>query len=147
MTGGATKPFATGRCQCGAVTFSIAGPPVTMGHCHCKDCQRVSGAGHLSNARFRSEDVTLKGATATYAVKADSGNTATRHFCPTCGSRLFSENSARPGFMNFHVGTFDDTTWFAPQWVIYTDRRAAWDTTTDAVPNYPGMMPIPPPQK
>ena len=46
------KPFATGRCQCGAVSFTVAAAPVTMGQCHCKDCQRVTGTGHISLARF-----------------------------------------------------------------------------------------------
>ena len=49
------KPFATGQCQCGAVSFTIAAPPVTMGQCHCKDCQRVTGTGHISLARFKRE--------------------------------------------------------------------------------------------
>ncbi|MEI9901575.1 MAG: GFA family protein [Hyphomicrobium sp.] len=48
--------------------------------------------------RFHQQDVTFKGETRSYAVTADSGNTITRHFCPTCGSRLYIESSARPGF-------------------------------------------------
>ena len=91
------KPFATGQCQCGAVSYTIAAPPLTMGQCHCKDCQRVTGTGHISLARFNRSDVTIEGTTKTFAVKADSGNINTRHFCPDCGSRLFGENSALSG--------------------------------------------------
>jgi hypothetical protein len=135
------KPFATGRCQCGAVSFSITAPPLVMGQCHCKDCQRASGTGHMSLARFRRDDVTITGETKTFPVKADSGNTNTRHFCPTCGSRLFGENSAFPGMINVNVGTIDDNGWFAPQRVLYSKRRPVWDITTDAVPNYADMPP------
>ncbi|WP_291003259.1 GFA family protein [Hyphomicrobium sp.] len=134
-------PFAQGRCQCGAVSFSVAAPPVTMGQCHCKDCQRASGTGHMSNARFRRLDVTISGETKTFAVKADSGNVNTRHFCPTCGSRLFGENSGRPGFMNVAVGAFDDHTWFDPQWVLYKNSQPLWDITAEDVPCYDGMPP------
>jgi len=55
------KPFGTGRCLCGAITFTVAAVPVTMGQCHCKDCQRATGTGHISNARFRCEDVSVSG--------------------------------------------------------------------------------------
>jgi hypothetical protein len=135
------NPFATGRCQCGAVSFALAAPPVTMGQCHCRDCQRTTGTGHISNARFKREDVSISGETRTFAVKADSGNINTRHFCPTCGSRLFGENSARPGFMNVTVGTIDDTSWFEPQWVFYKKRQPMWDITTEDVPCHDGMPP------
>jgi len=110
-----------------------------MGQCHCRDCQRTTGTGHISNARFKREDVSISGETRTFAVKADSGNINTRHFCPTCGSRLFGENSARPGFMNVTVGTIDDTRWFEPQWVFYKKRQPMWDITTEDVPCHDGM--------
>jgi hypothetical protein len=128
------KPFATGRCLCGAITFMVAAAPVTMGQCHCKDCQRATGTGHISNARFRCEDVSVSGETKTFPVTADSGNINTRHFCATCGSRLFSENSARPGFINVHAGVFDDHAWFEPEWIFYKKTQPRWDITTEDVP-------------
>jgi hypothetical protein len=135
------KPFATGRCQCGAISFTIAAPPAGMGQCHCKDCQRASGTGHMSLARFKRWDVTIEGETKTFAVTADSGNINTRHFCPNCGSRLFGENSAYPGMINVTAGAMDDNGWFAPQRVLYTKERPTWDMTTEDVPNYDGMPP------
>ncbi|MEM9764886.1 MAG: GFA family protein, partial [Pseudomonadota bacterium] len=33
----------TGRCLCGAVQFSIAGPVSAPIACHCRECQRQSG--------------------------------------------------------------------------------------------------------
>jgi hypothetical protein len=135
------KPFAAGRCLCGAVSFSVAAAPVTMGQCHCKDCQRSTGTGHISNARFRRDDVAINGETKTFAVEADSGNTITRRFCPTCGSRLFSENSARPEWLTIAVGAFDDHTWFDPQWVFFKKQQPLWDITTEDIPCYDAMPP------
>ncbi|MDQ8698867.1 GFA family protein [Hyphomicrobium sp. LHD-15] len=117
-----------------------------MAQCHCRDCQRASGTGHMSNAIFKLADVEIVGETASYASEADSGATLARHFCPTCGSRLFSVNSARPWLIIMAVGAFDDTRWFKPQMVLYTKSRAAWDHTTDQVPNFEGMPPPPPPK-
>ena len=119
----ADKPFATGRCLRGAVTFALRGQPVGTGQCHCKDCQRASGTGHMSLAFFKREDVEMKGDTRSFAVKADSGNINTRHFCPSCGGRVFGENSARPGLMGISVGAVDDNEWFRPQRVVYIKSK------------------------
>jgi hypothetical protein len=134
-------PFATGRCLCGDVTFTIKAEPVGTGQCHCKDCQRSSGTGHMSIVRFRESDVELRGQTASYAATAESGNINTRHFCPRCGGRLFGHNSAFPGILNFAVGCIDDNNWFKPDRVVYAKDRPAWDVTSTAVPNFDRMPP------
>lgn len=139
------EPFASGRCLCGGVTFSVSAAPIAMGQCHCVDCQRATGTGHVSNARFRADDVSINGETKTFAVTAASGNTNTRYFCPTCGSRLFTETTLRPGLINVHAGVFDDHTWFDPQWVLFKSAQPVWDITTEEVPCYEGMPPPPPP--
>ena len=33
-----------GGCSCGAVRYQCDGEPVMAAHCHCRDCQRSSGA-------------------------------------------------------------------------------------------------------
>ncbi len=133
--------FATGKCLCGAVTFTLHGPPVGTGQCHCKDCQRASGTGHMSLARFKTEDVDMSGETASFAVTADSGNVNTRHFCPKCGSRLYGENSAFPGIKNISVGCVDDNNWFVAGRVVYAKDRPAWDVTPTDIPNFDRMPP------
>ena len=136
-----SKPFATGHCLCGAVSFVLHGAPIGTGQCHCKDCQRASGTGHMSIARFHKADVEMQGETTGYAVTADSGNVNTRHFCPKCGSRLFGENSGFPGVVNVSVGCVDDNNWFVPGRVVYAKDRPAWDATSTDVPNFERMPP------
>ena len=137
------ETFATGHCLCGAVSYTIKGEPMRMAQCHCKDCQRASGTGHMSLAFFKAEDVEITGETASYGATADSGNTNTRHFCPKCGSRVYGENSARPGIVGISVGCTDDNEWFAPQAVVYASCRPGWDVTSEDIPNFETM---PPPQ-
>src|SRR5947209_2940052 len=120
----ANETFAQGHCLCGAVSYTISAKPIRMARCHCKDCQRASGTGHMSLAFFKKEDVAIRGTTASFASTADSGNANTRHFCPVCGSRVYGENSARPGIVGITVGCLDENDWFAPQAVVYTGRRA-----------------------
>src|ERR1700756_56299 len=112
------EAFGQGGCLWGAVSYTISAKPIRMAQCHCKDCQRASGTGHMSLAFFRKDDVAVTGATKSFPVTADSGNTNTRHFCPQCGSRIFGENSGRPGMVGVSVGILDDNSWFAPQRVV-----------------------------
>jgi hypothetical protein len=142
----ANETFAQGHCLCGAVSYTIGAKPIRMAQCHCKDCQRASGTGHMSLAFFKKEDVAIRGTTASFASTADSGNINTRHFCPVCGSRVYGENSARPGVVGITAGCLDENDWFAPQAVVYTGRRAPWDKTAQDVPNFERMPPPPPPR-
>ncbi len=132
----AAEVNATGGCLCGGVRFAVKGTPIRMAQCHCLDCQRASGTGHMSNAIFREEDVQVTGATQSFASTADSGNVLTRHFCPTCGGRVFLYSKARPGLIVMAAGAFDDSSWFKPEVVLFTKRRPHWDITTGDVPNF-----------
>ena len=42
----------TGRCNCGAVTYEVTAPLTGASYCHCKRCQRRSGAAASANARI-----------------------------------------------------------------------------------------------
>lgn len=116
-----------------------------MAHCHCRDCQRVSGSGHMSIAFFKAEAVSVDGETRAFTVTAESGNRVTRHFCPTCGSRVFIENTGRPGLIGIAAGSMEDQSWFSPQFVLFTRNRAAWDATPTDIPNFEGASPPPAP--
>ena len=118
---------ASGGCLCGAVRYEIDGEPVFSAHCHCRDCQRATGTGHVSVSGFRREAVTITGETRGFTVKGDSGQGITRFFCPVCGSLLYSAPEAMSGMINVTAGTLDDPSVFQPQASIYTKDRHAWD--------------------
>ena len=142
-----SKPaFATGRCVCGSVTYTLHAEPARMAQCHCKGCQQSSGTGHMSLAFFREADIEIQGETREYGATADSGNINYRIFCPTCGSRLFNRNSARPGVMGVTAGTLDDNSWFKPQAIVYHKDKPVWDLMASDIPMF-DTMPPPPPTK
>ena len=118
---------AAGSCLCGQLKIEVDGEPLVMSHCCCKDCQKASGGGHMTIARFAEKDVRISGAYTTYGVVAKSGNTNYRHFCPVCGGRGFGTNSGRPGQINVSVGIFDDSSWFTPRAAIFMCDHREWD--------------------
>lgn len=117
----------TGQCHCGDVTYKISSKPVKMAQCHCNACRRITGTGHNVQAFFKLDSVEIVGKTSTHQSKADSGNIRTRHFCPNCGSRLFSYNSGVPNIVGISAGSFDDSSWFRPEVILYNSERPVWD--------------------
>jgi hypothetical protein len=123
----------SGHCHCGAVSYTIKGEPARMAQCHCNACRRTTGTGHNVQAFFPRDQVTITGETKSYESTADSGSSRRRHFCPVCGSRLFSDNSRSPDMIGIAVGTFDDSGWFKPQAIVYSAERPSWDFVDPAV--------------
>lgn len=126
----------TGRCLCGGCAYEIDGEPVVVAHCHCVDCQRLSGAGHSTGAMFAQEGVRLVGPVASYDLASESGATVTRLFCGTCGSPLFGRNTDMPGFMTVTLGTLDDTDGLTPQVAIFARTRRGWDVMDPSLATY-----------
>ena len=48
----ASKPVLTGGCQCGAVRFALTAAPDKVSICHCRVCQKASGAPFASFAEI-----------------------------------------------------------------------------------------------
>ena len=125
-----------GHCLCGACTYVINGDPVVVAHCYCRDCQRLSGAGHSTGAMFADADCTLSGSPLSFSLPSDAGNIVTRIFCGTCGSPLFGKNNGMPGFMTVTLGTLDDPDALTPQVAIYTRTCRQWDVIDPNVASY-----------
>lgn len=128
-----------GSCHCGAVTFEAEAPPVRMAQCHCTACRKATGTGHIVQAFFKREAVTISGETTGHESPADSGSLRTRHFCPTCGSRLFAENDKNPAVIGIAVGAFENSEWFKPEVILYNDERPIWDTIDTEIPLHDKM--------
>ncbi|WP_428668660.1 GFA family protein [Reyranella sp.] len=120
----------TGGCLCGALRYRAEGEPLLQGLCHCRNCQRMSGAGHAGFICFAEDAVTVEGETRSYASTGGSGTIATRYSCPTCHSVVFGRAEAMPGRINLYAGSLDDTSQFKPQVAIFTRSRPPWDDSS-----------------
>jgi hypothetical protein len=125
-----------GRCLCGSVRFHALGDPVIVAHCHCEDCQRLTGAGHSTGAMFPAARFELGGDFREYELISDAGNTVTRVFCPRCGSPILGRNTAMPGFVTVSLGVLDDSSGFVPSVAIFARNRKPWDAMDGTVATF-----------
>lgn len=129
----------TGRCHCGAISYTAEGDPAHHALCHCGDCRRWSGAPLSGWIAWEDSKVTVTGEPATY----HSSPGATRQFCPACGTGLFYRNPAvLPGLVDIQSGTLDDPEALPPGAQIMVRDRLTWTPTIGALPEfntYPGM--------
>lgn len=115
----------TGGCLCGNVRITASGRPYRVGLCHCLDCRKHHGALFLATAIFPEDAVTIEGETGAYAG---------RHFCPRCGSSVFSRSDDE---IEVHLGALDAPDRFTPTYELWTIRREAWLPPFPLARHYP----------
>jgi hypothetical protein len=104
----------TGGCLCGSVRLEARGRPYRVGICHCLDCRKHHGAVFHASAIFPETAVTVAGETCDYAG---------RHFCPRCGSSVFSRTDDE---IEVNLGSLDEPDRFTPTYELWTIRRESW---------------------
>jgi hypothetical protein len=103
-----------GGCLCGAVRVVAEGPPLRVGICHCRDCQRHHGAPFYAAAIWSGSAVTVTGKLHSFRG---------RGFCPVCGSSVLARTGEE---VEVHLGALDDAVGLVPGYECWTIRRAHW---------------------
>lgn len=116
-----------GGCACGAIRYQSRDEPQFSFHCLCRQCQRVTGAGHASQFAVRADSVSIQGQLRFYKLTADSGNTVSSGFCPNCGSPVLKQSSGCPELLFIHASTLDHPSLFKPQKVVWSSGKQPWD--------------------
>ena len=93
----------SGKCLCGAVTFTVTSASKHVGACHCGMCRKWSGGILL--ALEGSTDLKISGEDNLSVYK--SSDWGERIFCKTCGSNLFWR-SPTFGTTEVMAGAIDD---------------------------------------
>lgn len=133
----------TGRCACGAVTAVIEGAPLAVRQCWCRQCQQVAAGSPTNNAMFRLEDVQLRGSLATRVYVAASGNSLTQSFCPSCGTPVMAQSSARPELRTFRLGFLQAPHDLVPEMAIWTEEAPGWAVPDSRLTRFPRQPPAP----
>jgi hypothetical protein len=135
----------TGGCQCGEVGYAIAAEPVTVYACHCRDCQRQTGAAFaLSMVVPRAAIGITRGHAREWlrpGSQTASGTPTTCLFCGSCGARLYHLPSRNRDIAVVKPGTLDDTSWLVAVGHIFTDHAQPWVAIPADIVNFPRQPP------
>ena len=121
-------------CSCGQLRLTCESEPVRISICHCLECQKRTGSVFATQARFPREGVTIEGRATQWSRVGDSGDGATFHFCPVCGSIVYWEPSAAPDLVYVAVGMFADPSFPPPHVSVYEVRRHPWALAAGELP-------------
>jgi len=118
-------------CRCGQLRAIATGDPVRLSVCHCLNCKKRSGSAFAVQARWPRTQVTIDGASKTFVIIADSGNRATFHFCPKCGSDVYYEIDGKfddkfNDLIAIPLGAFDDPYFGWPAYSVWEQRKHDW---------------------
>ena len=122
MTENNHKTMLAGGCQCGAVRFALSKAPAKVSICHCRMCQKASGAPFASFADIEHEDFSwTRGKPASFK----SSSIAERDFCAACGTPLSFRRIGGPR-IEIMTGTFDRPDRVVPTRQYGTESRLGW---------------------
>ena len=118
----ASKSVLTGGCQRGAVRFALSAPPARIRICHCRMCQKASGAPFASFADIEHADFSwTRGKPAAFK----SSSIAMRDFCRDCGTPLSFRRIDGPQ-IEIMTGAFDRPDGVVPTQQFGTESRLGW---------------------
>ncbi|MBI1239429.1 MAG: GFA family protein [Alphaproteobacteria bacterium] len=130
----------SGGCLCGAVRFRVTLDRADSGYCHCRMCQRTSGAPVVAwVVAAPSGLVVTRAAPAIYHSSAHGQ----REFCAICGSYLFFRDAAE-GIVSINTAVLDDPETVPPTHHIWTQSRIPWFETADTLQRFPEAGGSPP---
>lgn len=109
-----------GGCLCGSLRFCCQGQPVDVGYCHCRLCQRSTGAPVLAWATFGSMDFVYTKSKPQTFLSSPRGQ---REFCAKCGTQIAFSDTAVLRTVDVKVGSFDTPEAFQPEYHIWTESR------------------------
>jgi hypothetical protein len=124
-----------GGCLCGALRFRVTAAPFDSGYCHCRMCQRNSGAPVVAWVTFPTPSfVWTSGVPKSFA----SSSHGQRQFCSRCGSYVVFLSAESPAEISVNTASFDDPAAFPPKKHIYSESRILWFRTADSLPRHRG---------
>ena len=99
----------TGGCLCGSVSYTINSEPKLAYSCHCKFCQRVTGAAFRAGTIIDESALQFSGdkASTFKYVHPEHGRALITHFCGKCGTNIGTELERFPDVPVITLGTLD----------------------------------------
>lgn len=118
-----------GGCLCSSIRWRATGPPLYAYHCHCRMCQRESGAAFMTGVTFPTAAVKWIAGEPRFYLSSEH---AKRGFCARCGSWLSWH--WREEKVSLTAGSFDHPDIIAPEWHVFTETKVSWLRLNDELP-------------
>jgi hypothetical protein len=138
MTASSVFPL-EGGCDCRYVRYRLETAPLFVHCCHCRWCQRESGASFALNAMIEAGRVTVLGAEPEL-VDTPSASGYGQKFarCPKCRIALWSNYAGAGPLIRFvRVGTLDRPDHLPPDIHIFTASKQPWVVIPPGAPAVP----------
>lgn len=125
-----------GGCTCGAIRYRMTSGPLFVHCCHCRWCQRETGASFALNALIETDRVVLlKGEPELVVTPTNSGKGQKIARCPHCRIALWSNYAGAGDAIRFvRVGTLDEPDRLPPNIHIYTMSKQPWVKLSPDIP-------------
>ena len=125
-----------GGCTCRAVRYQMTSKPLFVNCCHCRWCQRETGAAFAINAMIEAERVVVtQGSPEVVNTPSESGKGQKITRCPTCRIALWSNYSGAGDAVRFvRVGTLDNPDLLPPGIHIFTASKQPWVVLPPGMP-------------
>ena len=117
-----------GGCDCGLIRYRMETRPLFVHCCHCRWCQRESGASFALNAMIEADRVTDLGAEPEIIdTPSASGLGQKIARCPKCRIAVWSNYAGAGPIVRFvRVGTLDEPDRLPPDIHIFTASKQPW---------------------
>jgi hypothetical protein len=125
-----------GGCACREVRYRMMTAGMFVHCCHCRWCQRETGASFALNAMIEADRVViLRGTPDVIMTPSESGAGQRISRCPTCAVALWSNYSGAGDAVRFvRVGTLDFPDRVPPEIHIFTASKQPWVVLPSGIP-------------
>lgn len=125
-----------GGCDCREVRYRLESAPLFVHCCHCRWCQRESGASFALNAMIEADRVTELGqAPELVPTPTASGSGQLIARCRSCNVAVWSNYASAGPLVKFvRVGTLDNADLLPPDIHIFTASKQPWLTLPPGTP-------------
>jgi len=129
---------AEGGCDCRQLRYRLASAPLVVHCCHCRWCQRETGASFALNAMIESDRVTSLGIEPEIVdTPSNSGLGQKIARCPHCRVAVWSHYAGAGPVVSFvRVGTLDDPDLLPPDVHIFTASKQPWVVIPEGMPAF-----------
>ena len=128
-----------GGCDCRSLRYRMDTRPLFVHCCHCRWCQRESGASFALNAMIETDRMSLlAGEPEIVDTPSESGRGQKIARCPKCRIAVWSNYSgAGPAVRFVRVGTLDEPNRLPPDIHIFTKSKQPWVVLPAGMPAVP----------